>query len=382
VEPFRDGIGVARERAERAESERDELRRESDELRARLAEVEAAKRPPRRKPWHVVVWVAVYALAGWLAAKVFVPRAWVTPPAPPTESSGARVEWSVVERPYGEVTGVTTLDGPVLFGRFGALTFPELSRKVLRVRDEHAPIDGDVLAGARLPGEDGPLIVVGRNGAAARRTGDRTRGDWVVERTGVEQDLLSAVARGPEVFAVGDDGIVVRRSATGEWAAESSGTKVRLRAVAVASRGRRSAVGDEGVIAERDASGSWKILPSPTTSTLRALAVADGGRLFAAGDHGTLLEERPGDGSKWAAVELKLAGDIVATTTHEDDVILAATRQGDVLAFQPATRSFVAAKVTTKEPIGLVSDESRIVLVTTHGDVHLGRAIGWPKPGK
>jgi len=94
VEPFRNEIAAARERAKRAEIERDELLREAADLRARLASIAAEKRPPRPKAAMVVFAIVTFALFGWVVARILVPRSWLDPSPEDAEPNGRVIGWT------------------------------------------------------------------------------------------------------------------------------------------------------------------------------------------------------------------------------------------------------------------------------------------------
>jgi serine/threonine-protein kinase len=126
-------------------------------------------------------------------------------------------------------------------------------------------------------------VVVGDGGAVLRVRGERvSRAD-----VGVEQDLLSAFARGEQVFVVGAGGTVLRLEGT-TVARERSGVSASLRAVGGCPSGGVYAAGDEGVLLRRLRDGGWQRLRTPDHEAFTALS-CDHGRVAAVRRDGRVI---------------------------------------------------------------------------------------------
>jgi hypothetical protein len=102
------------------------------------------------------------------------------------------------------------------------------------------------------------------------------------------------------LFAVGQQGTILRRVGTGAWEFMAAPTGEHLRSVWGASATDVWAVGDGGTILHYDGV-SWQPGASGTTSALRGVWVASGGEAYAVGDAGTVLRF---DGAAWSRVDL------------------------------------------------------------------------------
>jgi len=116
-------------------------------------------------------------------------------------------------------------------------------------------------------------------------------GDGAVVHTRYESVMESRSIRGMSsgadtMFAVGDEGLIMRHRIGSTWDEDKSPTHAALHAVAQ-QLDEAIAVGDDGTIAELEG-GQWRLTTSATKHTLRAVAYTSYGAI-AAGDGGTIL---------------------------------------------------------------------------------------------
>jgi len=118
-------------------------------------------------------------------------------------------------------------------------------------------------------------LVVGDGGTVLRVAGDR------VTRLEVsaQADLLSAFARGEQTFVVGASGTVLRIEGR-EVATETAPVDVTLRGVGGCAEGSVYAVGDEGVVLRRLRDGGWRQLRVEGTEAFTGVS-CDHGRVAA-----------------------------------------------------------------------------------------------------
>jgi len=152
------------------------------------------------------------------------------------------------------------------------------------------------------------VFAVGENGTILRRAA----GMWKIEGTELHltSSLFAVTALGNgEVVAVGDGGVVARRQTAGVWALESTAAlgTASLRAVFGDKLDGLYAVGLGSTIARRMA-GTWQLDPTPVdpggSGNYYAIAgTSDGTELHIAGEYGLLLH-RAKDGSRWTSEKL------------------------------------------------------------------------------
>lgn len=136
----------------------------------------------------------------------------------------------------------------------------------------------------------GEIYAVGQAGLILHKSG---AGAWQNEMSGTTQNLYAVVARSPaEVFAVGDRGVILRRT-SGKWQAEGSelgSTAALFSAVALAS-GEVVAVGDNGMVARRQTAGVWvsESAPALAGTALRAITGAKLEALTAVGMNSAIV---------------------------------------------------------------------------------------------
>ena len=107
--------------------------------------------------------------------------------------------------------------------------------------------------------------------------------------TATDRDLLAAHVRGQALFVVGEAGTILRVEGD-QVVAETSGTEATLRAVGGCSDGDLYAVGDEGRVLRRRADGRWEILQHDHREPWAGLACdRTHGRAVAVGLRGGVL---------------------------------------------------------------------------------------------
>ena len=110
---------------------------------------------------------------------------------------------------------------------------------------------------------------------------------WVRQETGVDEDLRAVYGSHGHIFAVGDNGRILRQRAPGVWESLASGVDEDLHAV-WGTGSEIWAAGDEGVVLfTRDGGSTWSRIDSGTDEDLRAIAGAPGG-VYVSGDNGVL----------------------------------------------------------------------------------------------
>lgn len=125
---------------------------------------------------------------------------------------------------------------------------------------------------------------VGDAGTIVHRTSTGT----TIEVSGVTRNLYSIWARGAELYAVGEGGIILHNSGSGAWTAEASGVSTALYDVA-GNATDVFAVGAGGIIRRRNVGAFWTKENSPTTRDLRGLTGTPSGDLYAVGDSATVV---------------------------------------------------------------------------------------------
>jgi hypothetical protein len=157
-------------------------------------------------------------------------------------------------------------------------------------------------------------FAVGTNGLVLRRNG----GAWTAETTSTAALLAGVWGTGNDVFAVGTGGTILRRNAT--WQAMSSGTTASLTGVWGRAADDVYVTGGAGTLLHYDGASWWR-LTTGTQSTLYAVH-GNAGEAFAAGDNGVVLRH---GGASWAmpttlggygydAVSIGPGGEIVFTS--------------------------------------------------------------------
>ena len=126
------------------------------------------------------------------------------------------------------------------------------------------------------------------------------------EPSGVTVDLHAIEIVGQRAYAAGDGGLVLCRTAWGNWEREPTPTTRRLRALVAVESAGLYAVGDAGTVLFRSADGRWTVEPVPTTADLYDIVEVDR-VLYAVGDRGTLLARSDG---AWRTIATNTEADL------------------------------------------------------------------------
>ncbi|MEO7330050.1 MAG: hypothetical protein ABI193_15855 [Minicystis sp.] len=192
----------------------------------------------------------------------------------------------------------TFSDHPLRDGRFVALgaepvamllTLPEANKGAsnpVPLRAEPSST-GETLLAVALG--EGAAYAAGEHGVLLHRG---PREAWRVEPSGTDHTLRALAVAAPggprsvdgeqeeaPVFAVGDGGTVLRRSAAGTWRSEPSSTGRDLYAV-WAEGALVVAAGERGTLIARRATGIWDPIPAHTEADLRRIVARSGNRLL------------------------------------------------------------------------------------------------------
>ena len=118
---------------------------------------------------------------------------------------------------------------------------------------------------------------------------------WTLESdSGGERIRGLCALPGGAAFAVGDQGLLLRRDAPGTWTQEAVGSFPTQQFNAVAcALGRVFAVSETGLVVARQASGAWLPVPSGATVALRGIGGLDGLGFLAVGARGQVLRWVP-----------------------------------------------------------------------------------------
>lgn len=183
--------------------------------------------------------------------------------------------------------------------------------------------------------DDGSVWIVGSAGTVLREK------DGDVERitTGIPgvRDLFAVCTAGSTVWAVGDDGVLLRGEENGgakKWSLETTGTHAALRAMSCGKAGPELIVGDQATILRRGYAPAWKPAPAPFTGNFLAVAAAGKVRWIAHYE-GLLRSEDGGESWKssgsalgarglWSASdhEVWVAGSRIGSSTDQAPVAL------------------------------------------------------------
>jgi len=103
----------------------------------------------------------------------------------------------------------------------------------------------------------------------------------------MQNDLLAVSSQSGLAIAVGEAGTVIERVAN-EWRARQSGATETLHSVQVFPDGRALAVGDRGILLRRSSLGDWSVYPTPSESDFAWVHGARPGNFFVAAAGGVL----------------------------------------------------------------------------------------------
>lgn len=231
------------------------------------------------------------------------------------------------------------------------------------------------LYGVWASGNAGEYYVVGTTGRMFRVKSNGAAWSWTREGSGVTTDSLFSVmgttaGTTPDVYAVGDNGRVVHRTA-GTWAVEADNLVAqKLSGVWTgdgASSGEVYAVGDSGTVLHKQGT-SWSIERPPTSAALNAVW-GSGDEVYAIGARGTILRRK---GGMWQPEGVGLTGELLSAlwgTVREGQITLYAVGNlGTVLRRERGTWESLSSRVTD---VGLTSvwarDEREVYAVGAGG---------------
>lgn len=198
-------------------------------------------------------------------------------------------------------------------------------------------------------------------------TSDDGGRSWRSERIDTRGLSLLGVdtQRGVEL-AVGQQGVIYRRSANGPWLQVQSGTEQRLFSVAQGPEGLALAVGAFGALLRSvDGGQSWvpvtidwqTLLDEMVEPHLYDVTVAPDGAVFAVGEFGLVLRSADG-GQTWTAVRRDEAT-LFAIELRSDGVGYAVGQSGTVLRSADGGLTWTALAVDTGELLLGVATDTR-----------------------
>lgn len=174
------------------------------------------------------------------------------------------------------------------------------------------------------------------------------------------------IATAPDtLFSLGGDSTVTRsrdRGATWQRLSTSATTGQNLFAIAATATGRAFAVGMEGFLLARDASGVWHRVPTSLDHRLNDIAIVDGDHVVVVGDSGVVLTSSDGGRSFVRRTSATDAG--LYTVWTYGTMVLAAGSDGTVV------RSLDRG-VTWRKLAGLTHDAGIALWGSSAHDIYL-----------
>lgn len=146
------------------------------------------------------------------------------------------------------------------------------------------------------------VFAIGHQGTILRRSGTGWVSEPAVDGTKtISGNFYGAVSIGSDFYAVGEAGVIVKRSVD-KWLQEGKdlGLASSLFAITATSSGDLYAVGDTGVILHKPMGGAWvkdSVDAALSTADFRAITTATGDELFAVGLGGVIARR---SGGKWS----------------------------------------------------------------------------------
>jgi hypothetical protein len=131
---------------------------------------------------------------------------------------------------------------------------------------------------------------------------------WTFERAPDDAKLNAVYAVGDEAIAVGEGGAIVHRASDGTWSAMDSGVTAALHGVAGSSMSDVWAVGDDGVVLHYTGAG-WEASDAGVTAPLWAVFVPAPDSVFVVGNNGTAITF---DGTAWSALPTGVVNNLYA----------------------------------------------------------------------
>lgn len=220
------------------------------------------------------------------------------------------------------------------------------------------------------------IYVVGHAGQILHKSGT---GAWQLEASGTTANLYAVAARTPsEVFAVGDRGVILRRT-SGKWQSEGSelaSTAALFSAVVLAS-GEVVAVGDNGMVARRQTAGVWapESAPALVGTALRAVTGSKLEALTAVGMNSTILRRGAmGWDKDPLPIDAAGRGNYYAVAESPTDGTLSACGEYGIVLTRLADR-WVAEK--RPAPSGMTAPLHLYALTIAEGELFVAGAGGY-----
>jgi len=196
-----------------------------------------------------------------------------------------------------EISGNVTvaLDGGALGSGSGSAALVAGAEADLTVTLGGAPGDGGAdLAGADLAAADLSTPIDFAGGADFAHLPV-----WTDETTGTTA-LESVWGSGGAVFAVGDNGTILRSTGNGTWTAQTSGTSNTLNGVWASPAGFLYAAGNAGVLLYSNGAGTWQLQTTNTTQNLYSVWGTSDSNVYVGGSS-IVLHSPPAGQSQWVA---------------------------------------------------------------------------------
>jgi ABC-type dipeptide/oligopeptide/nickel transport system permease subunit len=202
------------------------------------------------------------------------------------------------------------------------------------------------------------IIAVGGGGRIVRFEGGR----WVEEATSTESELF-AVASGERTYAAGD-GVILRKD-EGEWRSDLVREGTAFKGLSLAGNSGL-AVGEDGAVLKLSASGAWEEVPHRERGKMASASLANENLGFIVGERGMLLRYERGSLRREMVRAFRDLNDVHAYTP---DFALAVGARGTILHFDgtrwremfgPETRDLRAVRIVNEKlafavgPFGVV----------------------------
>lgn len=211
--------------------------------------------------------------------------------------------------------------------------------------------------------------------------------------TGISRRVASYQNMDYDLYAVGEQGLILRRTSAADpashWTSLNSGTTANLNGISMVPFSTSNvttqgfAVGNNGVILRTtDGGASWtRVLPAPIGSHLRAVFAATGSEAWAVGDGGTIVHTS--GGSAWERQAAGLTQENLRTVWFKDlQTGWAAGDHGVLLRTRNAGASWELLTSGTSETIRAIagcsgpSGTPRDVAFDAVGNLYVGDNIG------
>lgn len=173
------------------------------------------------------------------------------------------------------------------------------------------------------------VFAIGHQGTILRRSGSGWLSEPAVDGAKtLTSNLYGAVSVGSDFYAVGEAGVIVKRSVD-KWPQEGKdlGLATSLFAITATSTGDLYAVGDAGVILRKPMGGAWakdSVDAALSSADFRSITTATGDELFAVGLGGVIARR---SGGKWSPDSVSIdsadRGNFYGVAATSDGVFIA-----------------------------------------------------------